>query len=225
MHTDSADARRARTRSSPSAQARGVPVVSARADARLARRPQRLVVRRLAWNGDDAALHGPAGAGANGLQAMVPAEPARARCGRSRAAGSPVAIHDPDDQGHRVRDLRCGRRRYVATYAAAVATAADDSAADFGGGDAGADTFVGASGAGADGEVQLRPTVGEEFGGAALSGAGSPPRGRPAGARRSAAAAWSSTAPVRAPMRRTRPGARSSSPRRSGRPRSSTSAS
>ena len=44
----------------------------------------------------------------------------------------------------------------------------DSTVADFAAGDRGADTYVGATGSGDDGEVVLRPTVGEEFDGSLL---------------------------------------------------------
>jgi hypothetical protein len=47
-------------------------------------------------------------------------------------------------------------------------TIADDTVADFAAGTPGPNTFVGATGAADDGEVVLRPAVGEEFGGASL---------------------------------------------------------
>ncbi|MEA2377190.1 MAG: large repetitive protein, partial [Thermoleophilaceae bacterium] len=53
----------------------------------------------------------------------------------------------------------------------AAASSVDDSGADVDAGTAGADTAVGASDAGADGEVQLQSAVHEEFGGSALPAA------------------------------------------------------
>jgi hypothetical protein len=54
------------------------------------------------------------------------------------------------------------------SFTVPVASVVDTTVGDFGAGTPGSDTYVGATGSGPDGEVQLRPTVGEEFEGTAL---------------------------------------------------------
>jgi Domain of unknown function (DUF4082)/Bacterial Ig-like domain/Purple acid Phosphatase, N-terminal domain/Bacterial Ig domain len=54
------------------------------------------------------------------------------------------------------------------TFTTPAATLADSSVADFRAGTPGTATFAGATGATTDGEVQLAPTIGEEFDGSAL---------------------------------------------------------
>ena len=78
LHREHAHRRRRRRPGSTaivaSAQARGVPVVSARQMLDVARRPQRLVVRRPDLERRRADLRIAIGAGANGLQAMLPTQ-------------------------------------------------------------------------------------------------------------------------------------------------------
>ena len=110
MHTDDASRPRRGRRSSPSAQARGVPVVSARADADLARRPQRLVVPAAFAGGDSGTSTShrargcarPAGDGA--------VDSGHGTVSVCHARRLLRAVHAPHDQGHRVRGLRRRRR-------------------------------------------------------------------------------------------------------------------
>ena len=102
----------ARTPSSPRRSARGVPVVSARQMLDLARRPQRVVVRSIAWTGTRLSFTIAVGAGAQqpardgaGVDFGRPADGADPR----RFAGR---VHDRDHQGHRLRVLP-GRRRQL----------------------------------------------------------------------------------------------------------------
>ena len=93
-----------------SAMARGVPVVSAQQMLDVARRPQRLVVRDR-WPGAatrsrSTSMHG---AGANGLQAMLPARSAAGPLRRSRATASAVAFDEAD--GSRASSTRSSRPR------------------------------------------------------------------------------------------------------------------
>ena len=170
MHTDHGDhagRRRDRRLGAGARRAGGL----GRADARLARRPQRLVVR------------GPelerrrrsrftiaAGAGANGLQAMLPTQSAAGDAHRrSPAAAARSPTETQTIKGIEYAFFAAVAGDYVATYAAGCRRPRRRrDVADFAAGTPGAATSVGASGAGADGEVQLLPTVGQEFEGSAL---------------------------------------------------------
>ena len=100
-----------------SALARGVPVVSAQADARLARRPQRFVVQlvQLERGAEHAQLRHHAGAGANGLEAMVPVRSATGVLTSLTAERDPGRVHHRGDQGGRVCILRWHRGHLCGT--------------------------------------------------------------------------------------------------------------
>ena len=101
---------RARTRSSRPRQARGIPTVSAQADAHLARRPRRVVVhrpvdeRRAAELRDQPRRRRPRAAGDAPAQRpdRQPARPCPQRRDRP--------LRRAEHQGHRLRDVRRGRR-------------------------------------------------------------------------------------------------------------------
>jgi hypothetical protein len=150
------------------ATARGVPVVSARQmltwlDARNASS-----FEGLEWeNGELRFTIAPAPS-ANGLRAMVPVHTSGGELTSITRGGAAVSTQTETVKGIEYATFPAAAGAYVATYAQAPAGFVDDSVADFAAGAPGADTFVGASGTGTDGEVQLRPTVAEEFGGDAL---------------------------------------------------------
>ena len=110
MHTDSASSSGADAIVA-SAQARGVPVVSAAPDADVARRPQQLVVQLAVVERQQARLHDrrrcrrerPAGDGADQTRSV-------GSLTTRQAQRQPDPDYDADDQGRRVRLLRRRRR-------------------------------------------------------------------------------------------------------------------
>jgi hypothetical protein len=152
------------------AQSRGVPVVSARQMLTWIDGRNSSSFGDLGWaNGHLSFTIAPA-AGANGLEALVPVHSGAGDLSGVTRAGAPVATEARTIKGIEYAAFTAAAGAYVATYEQAAASFVDDSVADFGAGTPGADTAVGASGDGADGEVQLHPAVGEEFGGGALPG-------------------------------------------------------
>ena len=81
-------------------------------DAAVARRPQRLLLRRDLLERQHAQLHHrPVGASATGLRAMVPTTSSVGALTGVEAERRPDRHHHPDDQGRRVRVLRRHRRQ------------------------------------------------------------------------------------------------------------------
>ena len=94
----------ARRRSSPSAQARSVPVISYKQLLDWVDGRNSSTIRGLSWNAGTLHLHHDRRAGANGLQTMLPIQGRRARSPASAAAARPCRTR-VDDQGHPVRVL------------------------------------------------------------------------------------------------------------------------
>jgi hypothetical protein len=152
------------------AQSRGVPVVSARQMLTWIDGRNGSSFEDLGWAGGHLTFTIAPAAGANGLEALVPVHSGEGDLSSITRAGSPVATETRTIKGIEYAAFAAAAGAYDATYEQAAASFVDDSVADFGAGTPGAETAVGASGAGTDGEVQLHPAVGEEFGGAALPG-------------------------------------------------------
>ena len=93
-----------------SAQARGVPVVSARQMLDWLDGRNGSSFGSLSWSGNTLSFTIDVGAGANGLRAMVPDALGRGRADGHHAQRHPVATVTRDDQGRRVRVLRRDRR-------------------------------------------------------------------------------------------------------------------
>ena len=153
------------------AKSRGVPVVSARQMLTWVDGRNASSFEGLEWDDGQLRFTIDPGAGSNGLEAMVPVHSGAGDLSGITRAGGAVATQTQTIKGIDYATFPAAAGAYVATYEQAAASFDDDTVADFGAGTPGADTSVGASGAGADGEVQLRPAVGEEFGGSALPGA------------------------------------------------------
>jgi hypothetical protein len=168
MHTDSlsagADAIVA------DAKSRGVPVVSARQMLTWIDGRNGSSFQGLDWDGGHLTFTIAPGTGANGLEALVPVHAGAGDLSQITRGGSPVTTEARTVKGIDYVAFPAAAGAYVATYSQPAASFVDDDVADFGAGTPGADTAVGASGAAANGEVQLHPAVGEEFGGAALPG-------------------------------------------------------
>ena len=110
-------ARRAPTRSSPRRKARGVPVISARADARLARRPQRLLVPRACaspatgWRSRSSAAAPAPRAGGD-----APGRRAHRRAPGVTRGGAPVATSPRTVKGIEYAVFDAAAGEYAATY-------------------------------------------------------------------------------------------------------------
>ena len=152
------------------AQSRGVPVVSARQMLNWIDARNGSSFEGLGWNNGQLTFTIVPAAGANGLQAMVPVQTVAGELTGIVRGGNPVPTQTQTIKGIEYATFSAAAGAYTAEYEQAAAGFVDDSVADFGAGTPGADTSVGASGAGSDGEVQLRPAVGQEFGGNALPG-------------------------------------------------------
>ena len=111
MHTDSASSSGADAIVA-SAQARGVPVVSAAQMLKWLDGRNGSSFNSLSWSGNKLDFTIDVGAGANGLRAMVPTElRRRAALTERQAQRQPDPDDDADDQGRRVRLLRRRRRK------------------------------------------------------------------------------------------------------------------
>jgi hypothetical protein len=150
------------------AKSRGVPVVSARQMLTWIDGRNSSSFADLGWEDGRLSFTVAPGAGAEGLEAMVPAEAAGRPLSSLTRGGGPVTTEPRTVKGIEYAAFAAAAGDYVATYASPAASVVDTTVADFGAGTPGPDTYVGATGAAADGEVQLRPIVGEEFGGSAL---------------------------------------------------------
>ena len=153
-----------------SAKSRGVPVVSARQMLTWLDGRNASSFKELEWDNGQLRFTIDPAAGANGLQAMAPVETGAGELSGITRAGNPVTTQVETIKGIAYATFPAAAGAYVATYEEPAAGFVDDSVADFGAGTPGTDTFVGATGAGADGEVQLQPAVGEEFGGSESPG-------------------------------------------------------
>ena len=101
-----------------SAKARGVPVVHRPPDADLARRPQRLDVRQIAWSNDTLSFRVGVGAGATGLRGMVPA-PFNGKALRSMTRdGSAVTVTRETIKGVEYAFFAASAGQYAASYEA-----------------------------------------------------------------------------------------------------------
>jgi hypothetical protein len=152
------------------AESRGVPVVSARQMLTWLDGRNSSSFQNLSWSGGDLHFTVAPGTGATGLEAMVPTEAGGRNLVRITRGGNAVSTQTRTVKGIEYATFAAAAGDYVATYEAPSQSFVDTDVADFAAGTPGADTYVGGTGAGADGEVQLRPTVGEEFGGTALPG-------------------------------------------------------
>ena len=91
MHTDSAAPHPGAEAIVASAQARSVPVISYQPAARLGRRPQQLDDPRPSWNAGTLTFVTTVGAGANGLQTMLPVQGPAGTLTAITRGGSPVS--------------------------------------------------------------------------------------------------------------------------------------
>ena len=90
---------------------RGVPVVSARQMLTWLDGRNGSSFANLTWNAGTLTFSIARGAGSNGLQAMLPTQGANGSLAGADPRAEPRRLHDPDDQGHRVRGLRRRGRR------------------------------------------------------------------------------------------------------------------
>ena len=101
---------RAPRRSSPLPQARSVPLISYKQLLHWVDGRNSSTIRGLNWNSGTFTFVTTVGAGANGLQTMLPLQgPTGTLTGITRA-GSPVTLHGADGQGDPVRDVHGGDR-------------------------------------------------------------------------------------------------------------------
>ena len=107
MHTDAADSSGSDAIVA-SAQARGVPVVSARQMLTWLDGRNNSSFGSIKWNANKLEFTIDHAAGANGLRAMVPTTPRSAALTGVKLNGSPVATISRDDQGPGIRILRRG---------------------------------------------------------------------------------------------------------------------
>jgi hypothetical protein len=172
MHTDVASSS-GHDQIVASAQARGIPLVSAKQMLQWLDARNASSFGSLAWSANALTFSITAGAGANGLQAMVPLSgPAGASLTSVTVGGSPVATTTRVIKGVSYAFFTAVSGSYRAAYSGAPpppppagSSITDSTAANFQAGTVGSGTAVTTT---ADGEVSLAATDGSEFSGTAL---------------------------------------------------------
>ncbi len=107
-----------------SALAHSVPVVTAKQMLDWVDGRNASSFRNVGWNGNTLGFTIDVGAGANGLQAMLPRQAGGKTLDRAQPGWERSQLHEPDDQGHRVRGLH-GSGRLVRGDVRALARPAE----------------------------------------------------------------------------------------------------